>query len=362
MALLWVPLLLLFSSLLQTPAYKLPALQLSGQDDPVRGLAADGDSQPASRGQSVSDAVGARAADFPVFLRGKREAEVQSSNHSAEETTAGHSNVFATTLWEHTGEETESFPTLEPLDESDPPGNFYDDKTAIAEPWSVATSAEMAGVPAGNHLNTTSPTLSTSSLSSEVDDDGTEEIPTSSMENRENGPSIRRAKAKAPGETSPTLLPETPRESSGISTEPPVKESAVSRPGPIMVGKTNSSCLMPLAGSSVTGKTHLQMPSEHMNILVGKCLLAIFILALVAGVFIVCTAVLATLLWRQKHVSRARQSNATEMVCISALLPDSEPLANGGKPSKVKRMKLPMDNCSETDADNLTLNSFLPDH
>ncbi|XP_028557506.2 P-selectin glycoprotein ligand 1 [Podarcis muralis] len=98
------------------------------------------------------------------------------------------------------------------------------------------------------------------------------------------------------------------------------------------------------------------------TILVGKCLLWIFILALIAGIFIVATGVLATMLWRQKRAYKMNDRNHTEMVCISSLLAAEEAEEAGGRHPRVKRVKMLGENGSEVDMDNLTLNSFLPEH
>ncbi|EMP37150.1 P-selectin glycoprotein ligand 1 [Chelonia mydas] len=360
-------LLLLFASLLQASAHKLPAIQLSGRDGTVPespaagGLPAAGGSQ---RGQWVWDTARAASADFPVFIREKREAEVKSSNRSAEETTTtGHHNTFSMTPSEHPVEETEVSLAPEELDESTSQENFYDDATTTAEPLSADSSdvsTEAAGVTVGNRLDTLAKVVSiqgSRTVSSEAAATGIEEILTSSTESWEHGSSIRPVGMKGLGESSPTSPPESLTQSSeGVLL---AKELATwfSK-----VGKTHSPPTRPPAGGSATANVPLQKLPVHTNILVGKCLLAIFILALVAAVFIVCTTILATLLWRQKRVCQLRQHTHTEMVCISALLPDSEPVANGEKPSKVKRMKMPTDNSSETEGDNLTLSSFLPDH
>ncbi|OXB84883.1 UNVERIFIED_CONTAM: hypothetical protein H355_016005 [Colinus virginianus] len=106
-------------------------------------------------------------------------------------------------------------------------------------------------------------------------------------------------------------------------------------------------------------------PSDELwdsSWLMNKCLLAILLLALVAAVFMVCTAVLGTLLWRRVRSAR-RQLSPTEMICISSLLPDSERAAtNGPRLSVPVRHRLLVDASSEADGDNLTLSSFLPDH
>uniref|UniRef100_A0A8C3SXS8 P-selectin glycoprotein ligand 1 n=1 Tax=Chelydra serpentina TaxID=8475 RepID=A0A8C3SXS8_CHESE len=459
MAPIGATLLLLFSSLLQASAYKLPPTQHSGQDDTVGEIRAAGGipaAEGSPRGQWVWDTAGAgmplsAGADFPVFIREKRDAEVKSSNRSAEETTT--TDTFSMTPSKHPMDETESSlapdqrdesmpqenfydddtTTAQPLsadssdndateaasvqaashldtltkaaptqsssnvsseaasvkagshldtltmdetesslapdqqDESMPQENFYDDDTTTAQPWSTDSSdndaTEAASVQAGSHLDTltkAAPTQSSSNVSSEAAAAGIEELLVNSTESREHGSSIRPVGVKGLEESSPTLPPKPLTKSSdGVL---PVKELASWRSGLLTVGKTHAPRMGPPAGGSVTTEVPLQQLPFHTNILVGKCLLAIFILALVAATFIVCTAILATLLWRQKRVCQVRQHSHTEMVCISALLPDGEPVANGEKPSKVKRMKMPRDNSSETEGDNLTLSSFLPDH
>ncbi|XP_069727099.1 P-selectin glycoprotein ligand 1 [Phaenicophaeus curvirostris] len=92
--------------------------------------------------------------------------------------------------------------------------------------------------------------------------------------------------------------------------------------------------------------------------LMGKCLLAILLLALVAATFMVCTGVLGARLWRRARTAR-RQLGHTEMVCISSLVPDGEAAANG---PRARRLKPLLDGGSEFDGDNLTLSSFLPEH
>ncbi|XP_066466067.1 P-selectin glycoprotein ligand 1 [Tiliqua scincoides] len=117
--------------------------------------------------------------------------------------------------------------------------------------------------------------------------------------------------------------------------------------------------------SSTPTTIPVKIPSQKtpaVTNLVGKCLLAIFLLALVAGIFIVITTVLATLLWRQKRAYKLKQQNHTEMVCISSLLSPDEAEEAGGRHPRVRRMRMLGENASEAEMDNLTLNSFLPDH
>ncbi|XP_047416309.1 P-selectin glycoprotein ligand 1 [Sciurus carolinensis] len=94
---------------------------------------------------------------------------------------------------------------------------------------------------------------------------------------------------------------------------------------------------------------------------VKQCLLAILVLALVATVFLVCTVVLAVRLSRKGHMYPVRNYSPTEMVCISALLPDAgegaPTAANGGLP---KSRGLKAEAAEDREGDDLTLHSFLP--
>ncbi|XP_045152794.1 P-selectin glycoprotein ligand 1 [Echinops telfairi] len=103
-------------------------------------------------------------------------------------------------------------------------------------------------------------------------------------------------------------------------------------------------------------------PGGPNSIPVRQCLLAILVLALVATIFLVCTVVLAVRLSRKNHRYPVRSYSPTEMVCISALLPDggeasnTTPMANGGPPTAKSQGQKPEDR----DGDDLTLHSFLP--
>nr|XP_006112660.1 P-selectin glycoprotein ligand 1 isoform X2 [Pelodiscus sinensis]XP_025046381.1 P-selectin glycoprotein ligand 1 isoform X2 [Pelodiscus sinensis]XP_025046384.1 P-selectin glycoprotein ligand 1 isoform X2 [Pelodiscus sinensis]XP_025046386.1 P-selectin glycoprotein ligand 1 isoform X2 [Pelodiscus sinensis] len=360
MAPLQVTLLLLLSSLLQVSAY----VSLGDQDDAVgaaRGLPEDGGSQPASQGQWVWDTAEAGSADFPVFVRAKREAEVKSSNRSAaENTTAGRPEVFSMTPSQHPVEENEVSPRPEWLEENTSQENLYDDVTATAESLSAASSDNIStdapSVRKLSPLDTSAkatPTQGSSNVSSEATFTGREEMLTGSRESREHRSTVEPLIHRGLRVSSPTSPPEPLAESSGVSTAAPVGGLATSRHGHSTLGKTNFGRWLCHRDSPRAEDTPShQYPGGEVPAgpLLG------------AAVFIVCTAVLATLLWRQKHAYKKHQCNNTEMVCISALLPDSEPVANGEKPSKIKRMKLLTDNISETEGDNVTLSSWLPDH
>lgn len=103
-----------------------------------------------------------------------------------------------------------------------------------------------------------------------------------------------------------------------------------------------------------------QSPSKKTN-LVGACLIAIASLAGLATFFMVCSIILCTKLAAAKHRYRVRMGGeGTEMVCISALLPD------GDGPMRPKTPKsngalIPITDTDSDYGDNLTLNSFLPD-
>nr|XP_034992380.1 P-selectin glycoprotein ligand 1 isoform X2 [Zootoca vivipara] len=132
------------------------------------------------------------------------------------------------------------------------------------------------------------------------------------------------------------------------------------------VGTTGPSFIAKVAISATITTAKVKPPSVTSlggaTILVGKCLLWIFILALIAGIFIVATGVLATMLWRQKRAYKMNGRNHTEMVCISSLLAAEEAEEAGGRHPRGKRVKMLGANGSEADMDNLTLNSFLPEH
>ncbi|XP_036908239.1 P-selectin glycoprotein ligand 1 isoform X1 [Sturnira hondurensis] len=96
---------------------------------------------------------------------------------------------------------------------------------------------------------------------------------------------------------------------------------------------------------------------------VKHCLLAILVLALVATTFLVCTVVLAVRLSRKNHMYPVRNYSPTEMVCISALLPEGDEgpaaTANGSLPT-TKKPGLKEGLGEDREGDDLTLHSFLP--
>ncbi|XP_069820211.1 P-selectin glycoprotein ligand 1 [Dendropsophus ebraccatus] len=117
-------------------------------------------------------------------------------------------------------------------------------------------------------------------------------------------------------------------------------------------------------GSSVkpAAVTHTPSPSEdqvNTQSLMRQCMLTILILAVVCTIFIISTIALAAKLSSMKQKSKLRHpATYTEMRCISSLLPDSD---QHNKPQP-KRLKTFASSMEESDGDNTTLNSFLPDH
>ncbi|KAL4609626.1 P-selectin glycoprotein ligand 1 [Arapaima gigas] len=94
--------------------------------------------------------------------------------------------------------------------------------------------------------------------------------------------------------------------------------------------------------------------------LVSQCLIAIASLAAVATIFLVCTIVLCTKLSTYKHRYKMVRNQGTEMVCISSLLPDGE--VSQGRPRISKSNGALIPSGDESEGDDLTLHSFLPEN
>lgn len=93
--------------------------------------------------------------------------------------------------------------------------------------------------------------------------------------------------------------------------------------------------------------------------IVGRCLVAIALLAGLSIIFIVSTIILATKLASSRYRNRMCLLQETEMVCISALMNDTEhPIP---KPRHPKSNGALIPSTEDEDGDVLTLNSFLPD-
>lgn len=101
--------------------------------------------------------------------------------------------------------------------------------------------------------------------------------------------------------------------------------------------------------------------SSQNDRLVRRCLIAIASMAALTTVFIVSTICLATKLsgYRYRHKALLQE---TEMVCISALMNDTDhPVPKPRRHPKSNGALIPNTEDGDPDGDNLTLNSFLPD-
>ncbi|KAM5194331.1 P-selectin glycoprotein ligand 1 [Mantella aurantiaca] len=106
--------------------------------------------------------------------------------------------------------------------------------------------------------------------------------------------------------------------------------------------------------------THISTISEDKILtqsLIRQCMLAILILAVVCTIFIISTIALAAKLTTLRQKQKLRHpATYTEMRCISSLLPESD--QSKAKPKRLKTFAA----MEESDGDNTTLNSFLPEH
>lgn len=114
---------------------------------------------------------------------------------------------------------------------------------------------------------------------------------------------------------------------------------------------------------STTVTTHSCSPaSSQDDRLVSRCLIAIASMAALTTIFIVSTICLATKLSGYRYRHKAHLLQETEMVCISALLNDTDhPVPKPRRHPKSNGALIPNTEDGDPDGDNLTLNSFLPD-
>ncbi|KAM4532833.1 P-selectin glycoprotein ligand 1 [Fundulus diaphanus] len=110
------------------------------------------------------------------------------------------------------------------------------------------------------------------------------------------------------------------------------------------------------------GSTSSQILPCSTKGVVKQCLVVIAVLALVATVFIVTTIVLCIKLSARKYKVR-KPPPATEMMCISSLLPDKSPAYTRQRnPVSNGVLVFPVGDSDEEGGDNLTLSSFLPEN
>ncbi|XP_052547279.1 P-selectin glycoprotein ligand 1 [Tympanuchus pallidicinctus] len=229
-----------------------------------------------------------------------------------------------------------------------------------------------------NETNTPEPTVPLGSeLTSKMNDSTrkTKALVVATVDPSDETDSPETAPGTAP-QSGSTVVPNQLMESTGHGTDGTVTSDMdiSTEPGSVLLPTTTFSQKTGSRPPWEVDTTPLSMkpwgttasePSDDLwdnSSLMNKCLLAILLLALVAGLFMVCTAVLGTLLWRRVRTAR-RQLGPTEMICISSLLPDSERAASNGPRRGIPvRHRLLVDASSEADGDNLTLSSFLPEH
>nr|XP_029534788.1 P-selectin glycoprotein ligand 1 [Oncorhynchus nerka] len=95
--------------------------------------------------------------------------------------------------------------------------------------------------------------------------------------------------------------------------------------------------------------------------LVGQCLIIIAVLAAVITMFIVSTVILLTKLRGSRYRHRGQQGQGTEMVCISAVVPTRTTYGGQGRYRCPTSNITLMPSTEDSEGDNLTLNSFIPD-
>ncbi|CAB1322036.1 unnamed protein product [Coregonus sp. 'balchen'] len=125
-------------------------------------------------------------------------------------------------------------------------------------------------------------------------------------------------------------------------------------------GTTKSS----IPGSvSVSNKVTCPTMTPKGRGLVGQCLIIIAVLAALMTMFIVSTVILLTKLRGSRYRHRAQwlQGQGTEMVCISAMVPTNTTDRGQGRSRCPKINVTLMPSAEDSEGDNLTLNSFIPD-
>lgn len=101
---------------------------------------------------------------------------------------------------------------------------------------------------------------------------------------------------------------------------------------------------------------------SKQNGLVSRCLIAIASMAALTTIFIISTICLATKLSAYRYRHKAHLLQETEMVCISALMNDTDhPVPKPRRHPKSNGALIPNAEDGDPDGDDLTLNSFLPD-
>nr|XP_055054689.1 P-selectin glycoprotein ligand 1 [Misgurnus anguillicaudatus] len=150
---------------------------------------------------------------------------------------------------------------------------------------------------------------------------------------------------------------------------------STSVPGKVMNTKASttnatklSTALSPTTQSTTTKQTSTtgkvltcSTSSPHRDGLVSRCLIAIASMAALTTIFVISTICLATKLSSYRYRNRARLLQETEMVCISALMNDTDHPVPKPRHPRSNGALIPTTEDGDLDGDNLTLNSFLPD-
>ncbi|XP_051532963.1 P-selectin glycoprotein ligand 1-like [Myxocyprinus asiaticus] len=114
--------------------------------------------------------------------------------------------------------------------------------------------------------------------------------------------------------------------------------------------------------TSTTEKAPLCFTASQRDGLVSHCLIAIASMAALTTIFIISTICLATKLSRYRYRHKSHLLQETEMVCISALMNDTDHPVPKLRHPKSNGALIPNTEDGDPDGDNLTLNSFLPDN
>ncbi len=134
-------------------------------------------------------------------------------------------------------------------------------------------------------------------------------------------------------------------------------------PGKVTEKHTTAATTRTSTDAKKPATTHTCFPaSSQGDGLVSRCLIAIASLAALTTIFIISTICLATKLSAGRYRHKAHLLQDTEMVCISALMNDTDhPVPKPRRHPKSNGALIPNAEDGDPDGDDLTLNSFIPD-
>ncbi|XP_071376725.1 P-selectin glycoprotein ligand 1 [Centroberyx affinis] len=183
--------------------------------------------------------------------------------------------------------------------------------------------------------------------------------------------------SKVPDTTGPSSTTKSPRTTEAVSNISDTSTTAVSNSSsagvlipripkrlPVVTIKSPSATTTVHRKKSTSGPGVQPCSTSRRDGVVNKCLIAIASLAGLATIFIVSTIILCAKLSSRKYRYRMRDSpQGTEMVCISALLPDRSSYGRYRRPVSNGALLPNTEGDSDEDGgDNLTLSSFLPEN